>query len=75
MSSVQLRQKLKKQVDNLPADDLRRAAQFIGLLYSASRPNAADLRKIAKMQKATNQAKRDFAAGKGVNWRSVRDDV
>ena len=75
MSVVQLRQRVKKQVDKLPTADLRSAAKFIAMLSSARRPSAADLRKIANMQKAIAQARRDFAAGRGVEWRSVRDDV
>jgi hypothetical protein len=75
MSALQLRKRLKKKIDELPPRDLRSAASFIALLAKTPRPNTSDLRKIAKMQKAIAQAERDFAAGKGVNWRSVRDDV
>ena len=72
MSTAQLRQRIKKQVDGLPTDRLRSAADYIAFLHSQAKPSAADLRKIARMKKAIDQAEREFAAGKGVGLESLK---
>lgn len=63
MSEITLRREIKKAVDQLPKNLLGSVADYIAFL---SRPKLKD--RIAA-------AEREFKAGKGVNWREVRDDV
>jgi len=72
MSTAQLRQKIKKQVDGLPSERLRSAAEYIAFLHSEAKPSASDLRKIVRMRIAIDKAEREFAAGKGIPWESLK---
>jgi hypothetical protein len=63
MSTAQLRRVIKKAVDRVPPERLVSLADYIQ--YLAGRTLAE---RIA-------QAEKDLAAGKGVNWRKVRNDV
>jgi hypothetical protein len=63
MTALQLRKQIKKWVDALPPDRLASLAEFVAFL---SRP---------KLVERVVKAERKLAAGKGVNWRSVRRDV
>ncbi|HVT88136.1 MAG TPA: hypothetical protein VHD56_04730 [Tepidisphaeraceae bacterium] len=75
MSSAVLRNRVKRVVDGLPDDKLLTVADFVN--YVTQRPNGEldDLLKIARMQSRINKAEKDFASGKGVNWRRVRRNV
>ncbi len=63
MSTVDLRRKIKKAVDRVPAKRLESLADYVDYL---SRPPMSE--RLASAEKAV-------AAGKGVNWRKVRSDV
>jgi hypothetical protein len=63
MSTVQLRRKIKKEIDRLPSQRLESLADYVAFL---TRPPLAQ--RLAGAEKA-------IASGKGVNWRKVRSDV
>jgi hypothetical protein len=63
MSTVQLRRKIKKDIDRLPSTRLESLADYVQFL---NRPPLPD--RIAAAEKA-------IASRKGVNWRKVRSDV
>lgn len=63
MSTVELRRKLKKEIDRVPPSRLASLAEYIQFL---NHPPIAD---------RLLTAKKAIAAGKGVNWRKVRTDV
>src|SRR5207247_1330361 len=62
MSTVELRRKIKKQIDRLPPKRLESLADYVA--YLARAPLA---QRLAAAEKA-------IASGKGVNWRKVRSD-
>jgi hypothetical protein len=63
MSTVELRRKIKKAVDQLPPKRLESLSDYVQFL---NRPPLNE--RLAAADKA-------IAAGKGVNWRKVRSDV
>jgi hypothetical protein len=63
MTTIQLRRELKKVVDDLPSERLASLADYMRFL---SRPD---------LSQRMAAAEKEFAAGKGVNWRKVRTDV
>jgi len=63
MTTAQLRKQVKKAVDTVPAERLAALAEFVAFL---SRP---------PLRERLARARREFASGKGVNWRTVRSDV
>ena len=63
MTEANLRREIKKVIDRLPADRLTSLADFVAFL---ERPT---------LRHRIEEAERDLEAGKGVNWRKVRDDV
>jgi hypothetical protein len=72
MSALQLRQRIKKQVDELKPAELRSAADFISKLRVRRKLSADDVRKIARMKRIIRQAERDFAAGRGVSVENLK---
>ena len=63
MSNTTLRQQIKKALDQLPADRLASVADYVAFL---TRPPLA---------KRVALAEKQLRAGKGSNWRKVRNDV
>ena len=63
MSTAQLRRDIKKAVDRVPPARLVSLADYIQ--YLAGRT----------LTERIAHAEKDLAAGKGVNWRKVRNDV
>ena len=63
MSTVELRRRIKKQIDRLPPKRLASLADYVSYL---TRPPLSE--RLAAAEKA-------IAAGKGTNWRKVRSDV
>jgi hypothetical protein len=63
MSTAQLRRDIKKAVDRVPPERLVSLADYIQ--YLAGRT----------LTERIAHAEKDLAAGKGVNWRKVRNDV
>jgi hypothetical protein len=63
MSTVELRRRIKRAVDQLPPRQLLSLSDYVGFLI---RPPLS--RRLAAAEKA-------IRSGKGVNWRKVRSDV
>lgn len=63
MSTVQLRRKIKSDIDRLPVKQLESLADYVRFL---NRPSLIE--RVAAAEKA-------IAAGKGINWRKVRREV
>ena len=63
MSESLLRREIKKAIDRLPIDRLSSLADYIAFLNHPI------------LGQRLEKAKRDLKAEKGVNWRTVRDDV
>lgn len=63
MTESLLRREIKKAIDRLPVDRLPSLADYIAFL---NHPTVGQRLEIAE---------RDIEADKGVNWRTVRDDV
>jgi hypothetical protein len=69
MSTVKLRQKLKKQLDDLPLDRLQSAADFIDFLGQKNGNGASENDpRIARMRLRIRQADAAEAAGKLIPW-------
>jgi hypothetical protein len=63
MTTTQLKREIKKRIDAIPEAKLKSLSDFVAFLAA---PSVSDM---------IRQAKKDFDHGKGVNWRTVRDDV
>ena len=63
MSEALLRREIKKAIDRLPVDRLSSVADYVAFLN------------LPSLRHRIEQAERDLKANKGVNWRTVRDDV
>jgi hypothetical protein len=63
MSTVQLRRKIKSDIDRVPPERLESLADYIRFL---NQPTLVE--RVVAAEKA-------IASGKGVNWRKVRRDV
>lgn len=63
MSNAIIRRELKKAIDNLQDDRLASVADYIAFL---NRPT---------LKQRIQKAEVDFKAGKGIDWRKVRDVV
>ena len=63
MSTVELRRRIKKAVDQLPPRQLASLSDYVHFLNQAP------------MSRRLAIAQRAIASGKGVNWRKVRSDV
>jgi hypothetical protein len=63
MSQTALKREIKKAIDQLPPDRLQSVADYVAFL---NRPN---------LKERIEKAERDLKAGKGIDWRKVRDDV
>jgi hypothetical protein len=63
MTTNELRREIKKTIDRLPARQLKSLADYIRFLDRVP------------IEQQIKEAEEAFAAGKGVNWRTVRRDV
>jgi hypothetical protein len=63
MTTHELRREIKKTIDRLPAKLLQSLADYVRLLDRVP------------IEQRIKEAEEAFAAGKGVNWRTVRRDV
>jgi hypothetical protein len=76
MTTEQLRQLAKESLESLPPEQLKVAAEFLRYLDERASDEATEeLLKIPGLLEDLEEAERDFAEGKGVNWREVRRDV
>ena len=67
MSTAQLRQRAKKKLDEVAADDLKSAMEFIDYL-------AAKAQGLVRppLEERLKQAERDLRAGKAIPWEQLR---
>jgi hypothetical protein len=71
MSTIELRRKMKKQIDALDADRLRYAASMLALLKSDEAGNGENA-KLARFRAMVAKAERDVAAGRFVALEKLR---
>jgi hypothetical protein len=73
MSTLELRRKIKRQLDVLPKDKLRSAADFIDYLGkgNGARSPEKDPR-IARMRRRIRRAEAAVAAGKLIPWEQLK---
>lgn len=76
MTIAQLRKQAKDRLDNLPADKVRVAAEFLDYLdTAASRDATAELLKIPGLLQDVEDASNQIKRGQFQDWRKVRKDV
>jgi hypothetical protein len=77
MTTKALKLRIKKKIENLPKEKLLVADDFISYLSEKDEENEAtkELLKIPGIEKELKQAEESIKKGKGVNWRSIRNDV
>ncbi len=63
MAQATLRRKIKKEIDRLPDDRLASISDYIAFLNQKW------------LREQIEKAERDLKAGKGIDWRKVRNDV
>jgi hypothetical protein len=61
MTTANLRREIKKAIDALPPDRLSSVADFVAFLRRPS------------LRERIEKAERELKAGKGIDWRKVRD--
>ena len=76
MTSSQLRELAKNTVDSLPPEQLKVAAEFLRYLEERASDEATEeLLRIPGLLEDLEEAERNIAEGRTVNWREVRKDV
>jgi hypothetical protein len=76
MTTTQLRQRAKERLDNLPADKVRVAAEFLDYLdTAASRDATAELLKMPGLLQDVEDATTQIKSGRFKDWRKVRKNV
>jgi hypothetical protein len=63
MSTVQLRRKIKNDINRVPPERLESLAHYVRFLNQPS------------LVERVTAAEKAIASGKGINWRKVRRDV
>jgi hypothetical protein len=73
MTTLQLRRAAGRRLRALPPEKLRVAAEFLTWLEtSASDEATAELLRLPGLVGEVRRARREIAAGRGVDWRKVR---
>lgn len=76
MSSAELRDQVKEYIDQLSPERLLVAADFLAYLTERESEEATqELLEIPGFLEAFERGKKEAAAGKVIEWRSVRNDV
>jgi hypothetical protein len=76
MTTAELLAFAKQTLDQLPPEQLKVAAEFLRYLdQHASEEATAELLKIPGLLEDIKEAEKEFAEGKGIPWREVRQDV
>lgn len=76
MTTAALRQKTKKMIDTLSAQQLRVASEFLAFVKTRKGDTATqELLSIPGFERAFARGMRDIKAGKTKSWREVRSDV
>ncbi|NOS85640.1 MAG: hypothetical protein HOP31_10910 [Ignavibacteria bacterium] len=76
MTTTSLKSSISKRIRNFPKEKLLVVDDFISYLADRN-DNAAtkELLNIPGLLSEVKAGKREFASGKGTNWRKVRKDV
>jgi hypothetical protein len=76
MTTTQLRKHAKEQLDCLPPDKVRVAAEFLEYLETAaSRDATAELLKMPGLLRDVEESAEHVKRGRFKDWRKVRKDV
>jgi hypothetical protein len=76
MNTTEIRKQIDKNLDRLSSERLDLVAEFIEYLADKESQDATqDLLDIPGFFESFERAKKDIAAGRVINWRSVRTDV
>jgi hypothetical protein len=76
MTTTQLLEAAKESLASLPPEQLKVAAEFLKYLEErASNEATEELLKIPGLLEDLEEAEKDFAEGRNVNWRDLRRDV
>jgi hypothetical protein len=76
MTTSELLQLAKETLAGLPPEQLKVAAEFLRYLDERASDEATEeLLKIPGLLEDLKDAERDFAEGRAVDWREVRQDV
>jgi hypothetical protein len=76
MKTAEIRQKINENLDRLSSERLDLVAEFIEYLADKESQDATqELLDIPGFIESFERAKKDIAAGRVINWRSVRTDV
>jgi hypothetical protein len=76
MTTAELLQNAKETLEGLPPEQLKVAAEFLRYLDERASDEATEeLLKIPGLLEDLEEAERDFAEGRAVKWREVREDV
>ena len=76
MTTEQLREVARETLEGLPPEQLKVAAEFLRYLNESQVDEATEeLLKIPGLLEDLQEAERDFAEGRSVNWRELRRDV
>jgi hypothetical protein len=76
MTTAQLRKYAKEQLDSLPPDKIKVAAEFLNYLETAaSRDATAELLKIPGLLQDVKESAEHVKRGRIKDWRKVRKDV
>ena len=76
MTTADQRKVARETLDGLPPDQLKVAVEFLRYLKErASEEATEELLKIPGVLQDLREAEKEIAAGKGIEWRKVRQDV
>ncbi|MBZ0202133.1 MAG: hypothetical protein K8I03_03865 [Ignavibacteria bacterium] len=76
MTTTSLKSSISKRIRNFPKDKLLVVEDFVSYLAERSdNPATKELLRIPGLLSEINAAKKEFASGKGIDWRKVRSDV
>ncbi len=76
MTTAERREAAKAALDKLPPDKLKVAVEFLRYLEERASDEATEeLLKIPGLLEDVREGEKEIAAGKGTDWRKVRQDV
>ena len=76
MTPAEQRKAARETLDGLPPDKVKVAVEFLRYLEErASEEATEELLKIPGLLQDVRKAEKEIAAGKGIEWRKVRQDV
>jgi hypothetical protein len=76
MSTVELRRRAKKAIDELPDNRLKFVNEFLDYVRERQSDDATEeLLKIPGFRRSLRRGEKDLRNGKATGWRKVRQDV